>query len=44
MKYQSYVCKFYDNFLSLHKTPKQKEEYFVVFIEYLKYTYCLFEC
>ena len=31
MKYQSYIFKFYDNFLSLHKTPKQKEEYLVVF-------------
>ena len=32
MKYQSFICKFCDNFLSLHKTPKQKEEYLTVFM------------
>ena len=24
IKYLSFICKFYDNFLSLHKTPRQK--------------------
>ena len=42
MKNQSYICKFYDNFLSLHKTPKQNEEYFIVSIECLKCIQCFF--
>ena len=36
--------KFYDNLLSLHKTPKQKEEHLIVSIEYLKCVQCLLEC
>ena len=44
MKYQSYILKFYDNFLPLNKTPKQKKEYLTVLIEYLKCLRCLFEC
>ena len=44
IKYQSFICKFYDILFSLRKTPKQKEEYLKVFIEYLKCVDCLFEC